>query len=239
MEPINKILFHNGQYFAWKKGDLHTQYGLLKEDVLKKAKGIITSNIGKEFNVLEPHFTDLIKKATRGPQIITNKDIGLILTETGLNKTSVVLESGTGSGFLTCHLAKIVKKVITYERRDDFQKIAKDNGALLGFKNITFKLKDIYEGIEEKNMDTIILDLPEPWRVVESSFNALKTGGYFVVYVPGIDQVSTFIKEAQKKFFLIKVTELLQREWHVEEGRVRPESQMMGHTGFLCFLRKL
>src|SRR3989344_1156962 len=175
MEPINKILFHNGQYFAWKKGDLHTQHGLLKEADLKKAKGLITSNIGKEFKVLEPHFTDLIKKATRGPQIITNKDIGLILTETGLNKTSIVLESGTGSGFLTCHLAKIVKKVITYERRDDFQKIAKDNGALLGFKNITFKLKDIYEGIEEKNIDTIVLDLPEPWRVVESSFTALKT----------------------------------------------------------------
>ena len=239
MDQIKKILFHQGHFFAWKKGDLHTEFGMLKEADLKKAKDKISSNINAEFTILEPTFTDLLSKAKRGPQIILNKDIGLILTATGIDKNSTVLDAGSGSGFLACNLARFVKKVVSYERREEFLKIAKENAELLGMKNITFKAKDIYEGIEEKNLDLIVLDLAEPWKTVDHAYNALTPGAFFVAYLPNINQVEEFIRTAEKKFFTIRIVELLERAWHIEEQRIRPNSQMIGHTGFLCFLRKI
>ncbi len=239
MEPIRKILFCEGHYYSWRKGDVHTEFGLIKEVDLKKAKDEINSNIGKTFKILEPSFIDLISKAKRGPQIILNKDIGLILTATGIDKNSLVLDAGSGSGFLACNLARFTKKVVSYEKREDFQKIAKENAELLSLKNITFKLKDIYEGIEEKNLDLIVLDLPEPVKALEHSFKALKKGAFLVTYLPTINQVADFMLYADKKFFHVKTVELLERSWHVESQRVRPESQMIGHTGFLTFLRKM
>lgn len=239
METIKKILFTEGHYFAWKKGDLHTEFGMIKETDLKKAEEEVKSNIGKEFKILEPGFTDLMARAKRGPQIILNKDVGVILTNTDIDKDAVVVEAGSGSGFLTCQLGRFVKKVISYERREDFLKIAEQNTELVGLKNITFKQKDIYEGIEEKNIDLVFLDLPEPQKVVQHAYASLKKGGYFVTYLPGMDQVGNFIREAEQHFFVIKIIELLEREWHVESHRIRPASQMIGHTGFLCFLRKM
>ena len=239
MEKIQKILFHDGHYFAWRKGDMHTEFGVIKETDLKKAKETIQSHLGKEFRIVEPGYNDLLHRAKRGPQIITPKDIGLILMSTDIDKKSTVLEAGSGSGFLTCALARFVKKVISYEKREDFHTIAKENAAFLDLKNITFKHKDITEGIEEKNLDLIVLDMPDPTKALEHAHKALKQGAYFITYLPTINQVDLFIKEAQKTFHLIRVTELLQRDWHVEEQRVRPQSQMIGHTGFLCILRKI
>ena len=239
MEMIKKVLYCEGHYFSWKRGDLHTEFGVVIEGDIKKARESVKSNVGKEFKILEPNFVDLLRKAKRGPQIITNKDIGLILTETGIDKESTVLEAGSGSGFLTCNLARFVKKVVSYERREDFLKIATENAALLSLENISFKLHDIYESIEGKNLDLIVLDLPEPWKAIEHSFNALKQGAFFVAYLPSIIQVAEFIKEAEKRFIIVKISEILEREWHVEPQRVRPASQMIAHTGFLCFLRKI
>jgi len=67
--------------------------------------------------ILEPDFTDKFKKIKRGPQIITPKDIGTIITETGINKNSIVLDAGGGSGSLSCFLANITKKVYCYEKK--------------------------------------------------------------------------------------------------------------------------
>jgi len=239
MEPIKKILFCEGRFFAWKKGDLHTAFGMLKEQRIKKAKVTLESNIGKRFKILKPTILDLFLKAQRGPQIILPKDIGLILLGTGIDKHSIVLEAGTGSGFLTCHLARFVKKVISYERRNEFLKIAKNNAQLLGLKNITFKEQDVYKEIKEKNLDLVVLDVSEPEKAADHALHALKQGGYFVVYLPTINQVMHFLKNIEQNFFVLKVVELLERQWHVEQMRVRPQSHMIAHTGFLCFLRKV
>ena len=239
MQPPKKALSTNNHTLLWTKGDLHTHYGVLKEKDIKKAKHTLTSHLGTVFHVFPPSFPDLLKKAQRGPQIILTKDIGLILTETSLTKTSTVLEAGSGSGFLTCHLARFVKKVISYDQREDFLIIAKNNAALFNFKNITFKQKNVYEGIDEKGLDVIVLDLPEPERALQHSYDALAIGGYLVCYLPNITQVMGLVKNAQPLFHTLKITELLERPWHVEEQRVRPMSQMIGHTGFLCFFRKV
>ncbi|MBL7055517.1 tRNA (adenine-N1)-methyltransferase [Candidatus Woesearchaeota archaeon] len=222
--------------------DLHTQYGFLKKEDLKKKSGSkLVSNTGKEFSIFDARFIDLYRKIKRGAQIIPLKDIGLIISETGISKKSKVLDSGSGSGATTCFLANIVKEVISYEIREDFFKIVEKNIKNLGLKNVKLKHKDIYLGISEKNLDLIVLDLPEPWKVIEHAAISLKPGAFLVSYSPTIPQVMDFVDAIRKneKFSYLKTSEIIEREWEVESRKVRPRSQAIGHSGFLSFVRKI
>ena len=233
------MLCTQGKYFAWKNGDLHTDLGTVKETDLVKAKDRVTTNTGVELHVFHPKFNDLLSKIKRGPQIMIPKDVGLLFSYTNIDRDSTVLEAGTGSGVTALHLARFVKKVITYEKRDEFFDIAKKNIEFFGFKNIVMNQKDVEEGLDEKELDLIVFDLAEPWRLVDKAYAALKEGCYVVAYLPSITQVMYFVKKAQEKFYVERVVEVLQREWHVEEKRVRPHSEMIAHTGFMCFVRKI
>ena len=139
--------------------DMHTQFGYVKAKDLKKKNGTkVVSNTGTEFFMFNPEFIDLYKKKKRAPQIITLKDIGIIIAETGINLKSKIVDSGTGSGALACSMANIAKEVVSYELRKDFFKVADYNKNMLGLKNLTIKNKDIYKGISEKNIDLITFD---------------------------------------------------------------------------------
>ena len=223
--------------------DLHTQYGFIKkEDLIKSKEGdLLKSNTNREFFIFNPSFIDLYRKIKRDAQIIPLKDIGLIIAETGINRESRILDAGSGSGALACFLASIAKEVTTYEIREDFIEIVKSNIEFLGLKNIKIKNKDIYKDIYDKNIDVIILDVPEPWNALENCAKALKAGGFLVSYSPSIPQVTDFVNAARKNesFIYLKSVELVEREWEVEERRVRPKSKGIGHSGFLSFARKV
>lgn len=246
MSTIKKILItRQGRKFYARNinEDLHTQYGFIKSDELKKAKegSVLMSNTNKEFFVFTPTFIDLYRKIKRGAQIVPLKDIGLIVSAVGINKKSRILDAGSGSGALACFLANIAKEVITYEIREDFIGIVKSNIEFLGLKNIKIKHKNIYEEIEERNMDVVILDLPEPWQALKNCSIALKISGFLVSYSPSIPQVIDFVNAVRKNenFIYLKTVELIEREWEVEDRRVRPKSKGIAHSGFLSFVRKI
>jgi len=235
-----KILLCEGKQFLWKSGDLHTNFGLVKEGDIKKSKGRAKSNKGKEFIVLEPNFPDLIKFMKRGPQMPLVKDIAVILYYSGIGKESKVLDAGTGSGLLDISLSRIAKSVVSYEVKEAVFKLAKKNVESFKLDNVRLKNKDIYEGISEKSLDLITLDLAEPWKALKHAFNALKKGGSLVTYLPSIKQVMQLVSEARKNNLVVmKTVEVLEREWIVKERVVRPCNDMYGHTAFLTFLRKL
>jgi len=244
---IKKILITNsGKRFFVRElnQDYHTQYGFVKKQDLKKAKQgrVLKTNKGTELKVFDPSFIDLYSKIKRGAQIIMPKDIGLIITETGIGKNSRVLDAGSGSGALACFLANIVKEVISYEIRKDFYKLVKNNIELLGLENIKLKNKDIYKTKpKEKNIDVIILDLPEPWKALDNVKGSLKPGGFLVTYSPSITQVMKTINKLNemKEFAYIRTIEALEREWYIDGKKVRPRSDMIAHTGFLSFVRKV
>ena len=221
--------------------DMHTQFGYFKKADLKAKSGRIKTNTGKEFAIFDAYFIDLHKKIKRDAQIIPLKDIGLIVSETGVNKKSKVVDAGSGSGALACFLANIAKEVTTYEIREDFIEIVKNNIKFLNLKNVKIKNKNVYDGIDEKNVDLVTLDLPEPWKALESAEKALKPGGFLVSYSPTIPQVMDFVNEVRKNdnFAYLKTSEIIEREWEVEERKVRPRSQAIGHSGFLSFVRKI
>lgn len=241
MEKIRKVLMtREGEYFYWKKDDLHTEYGLVKENILKKAKGEVKTNIGKTFFIFDPSFTDLIKKMKREPQMPLLKDVAIIIAYSGIGKESNVVDAGTGSGLLAASLARIAKKVVSYEKNPNYAKLAKQNMEFFGITNIEIKNKDIEQGIKEKNLDLITLDLPEPWKVLKEAEKSLKNGGFLVTYLPTIIQVSKFAEKARKhRFMLIKTVEIMEREWHTEGLKLRPKTQMIGHTAFLTFARRV
>lgn len=244
MEKIKKLLMtRDGRsfYIRSMSKDVHTQFGYIKAADIKKADvgDELVTNKGKKMFLLDAGFIDVYGKIKRGAQIVPRKDIGLILAETGVNKKSRVVDAGGGSGALTLMLANSVKEVVTYEIREDFYKIVDENVKFLGFKNVTLKNDDIYKGVAEKNVDLMTLDLPEPWLVIEHAAKALVPGGYLVSYSPSVPQMMDFVNEVLRNdnFLHVKSCEVMEREWEVHERKVRPKTQMIGHSGFLSFCR--
>ncbi|MBW2975533.1 methyltransferase domain-containing protein [Candidatus Woesearchaeota archaeon] len=245
MAGIRKILAaEEGKEFYIKDAskDFHCQFGLVKAKELKKKDGsTIKTNTEKELVIFTPSFIDSYKRIKRAPQIITRKDAAMIIAETGINRNSKAVDAGAGSGAMACFLANICKEVTTYEIREDFFSIVKKNKEFLELKNLKIKNKDIYKGIEERDVDLITLDLPEPWKAIEHAKKALKTGGFLVSYSPTIPQVIDFISGINKDKGLVhlKTMELIERDWEVEERKVRPKTTQTVHTGFLSFVRRV
>lgn len=222
--------------------DYHCQYGVIKSKDLKKKPGSkIKSNTNKEFVLLTADFMDTYRRIRRSAQIVTFKDIGAMIAYTGINKESIAVDAGAGSGALACYLAHICKEVTTYEIRDDFYEIVKENKEKLGLTNLKIKKKDIFRGIDEKDVDLITLDLPDPWNAIGVADKALRIGGFLVSYSPTIPPVMDFVNTVRKKgnFIHQRTIELIKREWEVEERKVRPITTQNVHTGFLSFFRKI
>jgi tRNA (adenine57-N1/adenine58-N1)-methyltransferase catalytic subunit len=243
-KKVERILVtkHGKKFYVRNlKEDFHSNLGIIKKKDLNKKYGVVKSNKDEEMSIFVPQFIDLYSKIKRAPQIIPRKDLGLIIMETGIGKNSVVVDAGSGSGALCSALGNIVKKVVSYEIREDFYKIAKDNIKMLGLSNVKIKNKDVILGIDEKNVDLVTLDMPNPWDVVQSVRGALRTGGFLVSYSPTVPQVMDFVKTVRKCSGLVylKTVEVSEREWEVDERKVRPKSQQIGHSGFISFIRKV
>ncbi|MBN2422034.1 methyltransferase domain-containing protein [Candidatus Woesearchaeota archaeon] len=243
MNPITKILLCKGKkyYIRDLDKDFHTEFGFIKKSDLQNSKpgDIMKSNTGNEFCVFDPFFIDSYMKIKRGAQIIARKDIGIIIAETAVSRESVVLDAGSGSGALACFLAHICKKVYSYELREDFFKFVKKNIEFLGLKNLILKNKDIYEGIDETDLDMVVLDLPEPWKVIGHASRSLKTGGFLISYSPCIPQAIDFVNALTSDFIHLKTVEISEKEWEIKQRKVRPKTRQLGHTGFISFTRKI
>ena len=220
--------------------EFHTTHGIIKSADLKSNKTEVRSSKNHAFQLIEAGFIDLWEQLQRGPQIMMPKDIGFIIAQTGINHHSTIVDAGGGSGSLCFSLANIGKEVVVYEHNAENVSLLNKNKQLLGLKNVTIKHQDIYDGIEEGELDLITLDLPEPWRVLPQAEIALKAGGFVVVYLPNLLQVKEYIDAASESAIaIIKTVELLERSWKIEKKIMRPEFQMLGHTGFLILGRKL
>ena len=252
MEKGSKVLLidRRGKRYlvTVEEREFHTDLGILNlGELLEKNYGeTIVSHKGEEFRILRPSIRDYIEKMKRGPQIVHPKDAGIIITYAGISPGDLVVEAGVGSGALTIYLANAVGptgKVVSYEVREDFARIAEKNIAGIGFDDrVEIKLRDIYEGIEERDVDHIVLDLPQPERVLPHAVEALKPGGFFVAYTPCANQVHRFYKaleEYREHFYRPQTVDVLVMEHEVKKECFRPRTMNLLHTGYITFLRKL
>ncbi len=226
-----KVLVKGKKKFYCNSDKCHTNFGVIE------VKGReAESNKGAKFKIYDAGFSDKLKKVKRGPALVNAKDAGMIIATTGVGKDSMVLDAGAGTGVLTSYLARVCKKVYSYEVREDFFKIVQKNLDMLDIKNVKLVNKSVEE-MSEKNLDLVTLDLLDVYKYFGKVHAALKSGGWLVCYVPNINQVQECVLKAEG-FIVEKVSEVLEREWIVEDRRLRPENQMLGHTAFLVFLRK-
>ena len=223
----------------------HTHKGFMKLDELvgKDFGATVQSSLGIEFTALKPSLTDYIMKSSRTTQITYPKDAALIIMFSGINAGSLVVEAGTGTGALTTALAHYVKpegKVYSYEIREEFQRTAEKNlrrANLIDF--VELKSKDVTTGIDERDVDAVVLDLATPWLVVPHAYEALKASGIIVSFSPTIDQVvKTTEALKEHNFVCIETVECLMRGMQVERGKTRPQTLMTGHTGYITHARK-
>jgi tRNA (adenine57-N1/adenine58-N1)-methyltransferase len=223
----------------------HTHKGYVKlDELIGKEFGVaFQSSLGISFTALKPTLEDYIMKSSRKTQITYPKDIALIVMFSGIGPGSRVAESGTGTGALTTALAHYAKpngKVYTYEYREEFQKNAEKNlkrTNLLEF--VELKSGDVTAGIEERDLDAVILDLAVPWLVVPHAYEALKPSGTIVSFSPTIDQVVKTVEALKENnFVFIETIECMMRAMQVERGKTRPHTMMTGHTGYITHARK-
>ena len=225
--------------------EFHFHSGVISHDsIIGIPEGsTISSSRNQLFTVVRPTLSEFVLKMPRGAQVIYPKDLGPILMLADIGPGMTVLESGVGSGALSMAMLRAGANIVGYEIREDFANRAKSNvEKFLGeeaSERYKVELRDCYEGIDETKVDRVILDIPEPWRVVPHAAKAIRAGGIILAYTPSITQVVQLRDVLSSEgFFATETVEVMNRGWHIEGQAVRPDHRMVAHTGFLTHARR-
>jgi tRNA (adenine57-N1/adenine58-N1)-methyltransferase len=217
-------------------------------DLIGKEDGSwVESSGGGSLLLISPRLADYVLKMKRSAQVVYPKDLGPILVYADIAPGQTVLEAGTGSGALTLGLSRAVGptgRVVSVEAREDHaaharKAIERWYGEIPA--NLELVVGDVVEQVERVAPERIILDLSEPWRVLQAAGEHLPGGGVLCAYLPTVPQLQTLVEQANAdgRFAGIEVKEFLVRDWNVAGRSVRPEHSMVGHTGFLVFMRRV
>ncbi len=226
-------------------GAYHFHAGIVRhDDLIGTEEGVVVeTSLGQRVAVLRPTLADHVFSMPRVAQVIYPKDLGAILMLADLFPGARVFESGVGSGALTTAALRAIGRegsLLAYELRDDMAASAARNvETFLGEGwPLELECRDAYEGIDAEGLDRVLLDLPEPWRMVPHAEHALRGGGIFLAYLPTIGQVAELHRALGGSALQFGETvEVFQRSWHVTEESVRPDHRMVAHTGFLTTAR--
>lgn len=228
-------------------GEFHSHAGFVRHgDVVGAAEGVVVkSTKGAEYVVLRPTLEDFVVEMPRGAQVIYPKDLGPITVLADIGPGSRVFESGIGSGALSMTMLRAGASITGYELREDFANRARTNvRGFLGadaLERYDVHIGDSYEGVDPAHgpFDRVVLDLPEPWRVVPHIEYSLRAGGILCAYTPSITQAAQVREATKGRWIDGRTIEVLHRGWHIDGQAVRPDHRMVAHTGFLSFARFL
>lgn len=232
----------------------HTRLGHVTHDaIIGSPPGVLLqSDLGFDAVCLRLTFEDyILKELRRRTSIIHPKDLATLLVRGDLFPGARVLEAGTGSGATSVTLLRYLGpsgELISYERREEFVELALENieraHQLYGDPGTkhSVRVRDIYEeGIEESDLDTVLLDVPEPHRAAQSVLEALRPGGTLLCWLPTVTQIYLLVRQLQQEpcWAVVETRETLERNWQVARNAMRPYHRMIGHTGFWIRARKL
>ena len=205
------------------------------------------SSKGSPLIAIRPRLADYILKMKRGAQVVYPKEIGAILIYADIFPGLTVLEAGTGSGALTMALTRAVGptgRVVSCEIRDDHAKhghktIVKGMGGQPEWLDL--RVGDVTDVIADVHPDRLILDLPEPWTVIDKAAEHLRPGGVGCFYVPTVPQLQEIHRALEETgaFIDVETFEILLRTWNIKGRSVRPDHSMVAHTGFVTVARRI
>ncbi|MBI9099077.1 MAG: protein-L-isoaspartate(D-aspartate) O-methyltransferase [Spirochaetaceae bacterium] len=135
-------------------------------------------------------------------QTISQPYIVAYMTEQlNLHKEMTVLEIGTGSGYQSAILSKIVSQVYSIERIEELAHRAQSTLNISGFNNVTIKIGDGYTGWKEKAPFNAIIATAAAPVVPEPLINQLRDPGSMIIPIGseyGIQYLVKIIKEKKK-----------------------------------------
>jgi tRNA (adenine57-N1/adenine58-N1)-methyltransferase len=224
----------------------HHHLGAVPHDaIIGQGEGVVArSGQGQPVVVVRPRLLDYVFAMPRRSGIVYPKDAAQVVMWADISPGARVLEAGVGSGALTLALLRAVGaggQVIGYEHRPDFIELTLHNVRAFGggSAELLVRERDIYRGFVDDRLDRVILDLAEPWRVVPHLDGHLRQGGWLCAYTPSIVQAAQLAEalRSARRFVQVETQEVLLRGWHIRGAAVRPEQQMIGHTGFITLGR--
>lgn len=227
----------------------HSHAGVVDHDALIGVREghTLRTNRSMEVVALRPTREDFVLKMKRGAQVVYPKDQAMIVAAADVRPGCHVAEAGAGSGALTLALLAAVGptgSVVSFELRDDHAAIARRNverfhgGPPPGWQLVT---GDVRAELPTYRVHRVVLDLLEPWTVVDAAAEALAPGGIVVAYMPTVPQVMRCTEALwdDGRFTDVRTTETLVRPWDVDGLAVRPAHRMVAHTAFLTTARRV
>ncbi len=215
------------------------------DDLIGREEGTAAGS-PESFLALRPTSAELATLLERPAEPIFAKDVGAIIAHADLGAGRSVVEIGVGAGLLSIALLRVIGRegrLVSYEIREDFAEIARSNvrryhGAAPNWRLV---VADAAAGIDARAVDTVVIDVPDPHRLLPCAAGALRYGGTLAAYLPNVPQVERLrdVLRSGTAFGLVETIEVLERPWCFEGASVRPAHRMVAHTAFLTFARRL
>jgi tRNA (adenine57-N1/adenine58-N1)-methyltransferase len=163
------------------------------------------------------------------------KDIGIVIAYTGMNRSDVVLDAGTGSGVAAIYFGNIAREVKTYEVRPEFARLAARNIRDARLDNVEVIAADMLEATGE--FDVVHLDLTITPAHVEHAYSLLRPGGYLACYTPFLEHTFVTLDTAGPLFRDVHCYECMERELTRSSRGTRPSTRV-AHSGYITIARK-
>ena len=205
---------------------------------------------GWAFTVMRPRLEDYILSMPRGAQIMYPKDVARVILLGDIRPGMRVLESGAGSGAMSLGLLDAIGtegKLTSIERREEFARVAMGNATVFfGRRPAQWDLRTgdfdtLAADLPEDEFDRIVLDMLDPWNRLQQAYRVMAPGGVLTAYVTTTTQLSRLAEalRVDGRWTEPEIMESLERSWKADGLAVRPEHEMIGHTGFLLTSRAM
>ena len=230
------IIYETGdsiKYFTLEKGKrFQNKFGVfLHDDMYGKNYGckIYDNKEGKKYITILSFVPNIWERCiNKMTQILFNPDISLIMILLNISQSSIIYESGTGSGCLSVNMSSVLSKgsghLYTFEFNKERAEKLKDLFKFLNLdKKITITHRDVIQDgfmLDDKSLanpshkkcGSMFIDLPSPWLAIVHAKKVMKSGAYFISFSPCIEQVNQTMKAMKENNFIeLRMFECLYR----------------------------